>query len=162
MRKLLRLIFGNFDLKIAAAVLAGITWYYLVTGGLGGFGCIVARWMVDRGARHLVLVGRSGAGSEEAIRAVEDLRAAGAEVRVARADVTDSSAVDGVVAEIRAEMPPLRGVIHAAMVLKDRLLADLNEERMREVWAPKVHGAWNLHTATLGQELDFFVLFSSL
>ncbi len=135
---------------------------YLVTGGLGGFGCIVARWMVDRGARHLVLAGRSGASSEEAVRTVEELRAAGAEVRVARLDVTDRAGVDALIAEIGAEMPPLRGVIHAAMVLKDRLLADLNEERMREVWAPKVHGAWNLHAATLGHELDFFVLFSSL
>ncbi|HXV37365.1 MAG TPA: SDR family NAD(P)-dependent oxidoreductase, partial [Myxococcota bacterium] len=135
---------------------------YLITGGLGGFGCIVARWMVEHGARHLALVGRSGATSDEAARALEELRAAGAQVRVLRADVSERAAVDRVLAEIDAEMPPLRGVIHAAMVLKDRLIADLNHERMREVWAPKVHGAWNLHAATLGRELDCFVLFSSL
>jgi hypothetical protein len=59
-------------------------------------------------------------------------------------------------------MPPLRGVLHAAMVLKDRLLMDLNHERMHEVWSPKVNGAWNLHCLTADLPLDFFVLFSSL
>jgi NADPH:quinone reductase-like Zn-dependent oxidoreductase/SAM-dependent methyltransferase/acyl carrier protein len=135
---------------------------YLMSGGLGGFGLTVARWLVDRGARHLVLLGRSGASTAGAQEAVEAMRNDGVQVVVAAADVTDREQVAAVLADIERTMPPLRGVLHAAMVLKDRLLADLNHERMHEVWSPKVNGAWNLHTLTLGSELDFFVMFSSL
>jgi NADPH:quinone reductase-like Zn-dependent oxidoreductase/acyl carrier protein len=135
---------------------------YLITGGLGGFGLVAAKWMVERGARHLALVGRSGASSPEAQAAVEGMRGAGAEVRVAKADVSSPEQLAGVLSDIKASMPPLRGVLHAAMVLRDSLLLNLNEEQLREVWAPKVTGGWNLHTQTLDSPLDFFVLFSSM
>ncbi len=135
---------------------------YLITGGLGGFGLTAAEWMVERGARHLVLMGRRGAHSPEAQGAVDTMRRMGAEVVVARADVTSREQVARVCEEIERSMPPLRGVVHAAMVGTDWLLLNLNEERMREVWAPKVIGAWNLHTQTLNNRLDFFVLFSSV
>jgi hypothetical protein len=59
-------------------------------------------------------------------------------------------------------MPPLRGIIHAAMVLDDDVLLRLNQVRFRTVMTPKVAGAWNLHNLTLDCELDFFVLFSSI
>jgi len=134
---------------------------YLVTGGLGGFGLAVAQWLVDRGARHLVLTGRSGASSSAAEAATAAMHDAGATVVVAKADVTKGAQVAAVLANIRKSMPPLRGVIHAAMVLDDALLMQLNEERMREVLAPKVIGGWNLHTQTLDDPLDFFVSFSS-
>jgi NAD(P)-dependent dehydrogenase (short-subunit alcohol dehydrogenase family)/acyl carrier protein len=134
---------------------------YLVTGGLGGFGLAVAHWLVEQGARHLVLTGRSGASSPAAEAAVTAMREAGIAVFVAKADVTQESQVDAMLANVRRSMPPLRGVIHAAMVLDDALLAQLNEERMRKVMAPKVIGAWNLHTHTLVDPLDFFVSFSS-
>jgi NAD(P)-dependent dehydrogenase (short-subunit alcohol dehydrogenase family)/acyl carrier protein len=135
---------------------------YLITGGLGGFGLAVAQWLADNGARHLVLVGRSGMASPAAEAAVTALREAGVAVVVAKADVADEGQVCDVLAEIRRSMPPLRGVIHAAMVLDDALLPQLDEARMRTVMAPKVVGAWNLHTQTLGDPLDFFVSFSSL
>jgi acyl transferase domain-containing protein/ubiquinone/menaquinone biosynthesis C-methylase UbiE len=135
---------------------------YLMTGGLGGFGLVVAQWMIERGARHLVLMGRSGASSPEAAEAVRRMREAGAEVVVAQADVTEPADVARVLGEIDRAMPPLKGVLHAAMVLRDRLLVDLDHQRMREVWSPKVDGAWNLHTQTRDRDLDFFVLFSSL
>src|SRR4051812_23322232 len=135
---------------------------YLITGGLGEFGLAVAQWLVDNGARHLVLMGRSGVSSPAAEAAVTALRQAGVAVVVARADVTQEAQVAEVLADLRRSMPPLRGIVHAAMVLDDALLPQLDEARMRTVMAPKVVGAWNLHTQTLGDPLDFFVSFSSL
>ncbi|MGH8907430.1 MAG: SDR family NAD(P)-dependent oxidoreductase [Egibacteraceae bacterium] len=135
---------------------------YLISGGLGGFGLATARWMIERGARHLVLAGRRGAGSPRARQAVAALREAGAEVLVAQVDVSQEEPVRELVTTIRASLPPLRGVVHAAMVLEDRLVSQLNEELLEKVMAPKVLGAWNLHEQTLGESLDFFVLFSSM
>ncbi|WP_437819492.1 type I polyketide synthase [Sorangium sp. So ce1078] len=133
---------------------------YLVTGGLGGIGIELAAWLVERGARHLVLLGRSGA-SVDAQRAVDALSARGAEVRVRRADVAERPALERILAEIEAEMPPLRGVIHAAAVLDDGVILNQSAERLRAAMAPKVLGAWNLHALTSGVPLDFFVLFSA-
>ncbi|MBI3779502.1 MAG: SDR family NAD(P)-dependent oxidoreductase [candidate division NC10 bacterium] len=134
---------------------------YLITGGLGGFGLIIAQWMVEHGARHIVLMGRRGAHSLEAQERVEAMRRAGVEVVVEKADVGSPEQVARVLGHVETSMPPLRGVLHAAMVLRDSVVLNLNEERMREVWRPKVRGAWNLHTQTLNDQLDFFILFSS-
>lgn len=134
---------------------------YLIIGGLGGFGLAVAQWLVEHGAHHLVLMGRSGASSSAARQAVEGMRKQGAEVVIAKADVTQEQQVSGVLADISRSMPPLRGVIHAAMVLDDGILLQLNQERFQKVMAPKAIGAWNLHTQTLNTPLDFFVSFSS-
>src|SRR3954469_22281917 len=135
---------------------------YLITGGPGGFGLAVAQWLADHGARHLVLISRSGVTSHEAEAAIGAMREAGVDVVVARADVTHEEQVAGMLAGIRHSMPPLRGLVHAAMVLDDALLPQLDEERMRKVMAPKMVGAWNLHAHTLDDPLDFFVSFSSL
>jgi len=83
---------------------------YLLTGGLGGFGLVVADWLVRNGARHLVLVGRSGAATQGAKDAVAQLEATGAEVRVVKADVTNEGDVEQLMADIDRTMPPLRGV----------------------------------------------------
>ncbi len=133
---------------------------YLITGGLGGLGLSTARWLVERGARHLVLTGRSGA-SETAQATIEEMEAAGARVLVAKADVADERQVAGVLEEVGRSMPPLRGVFHAAGVLDDGVLSGQSAGRFAKVMAPKVSGAWNLHRLTLDEDLDFFVLFSS-
>ncbi|UQA57020.1 type I polyketide synthase [Polyangium aurulentum] len=133
---------------------------YLLTGGLGGVGLEVARWMVEQGARHLVLVGRSEP-SEAAREALSAMEAAGARVMVAKADVADAGALRGVLDAIDRDMPRLAGVFHGAAVLDDGTLLRLSPERVRQVLAPKVDGAWNLHALTRGRQLDFFVLFSS-
>ena len=133
---------------------------YLITGGLGGLGLAVARWMIDNGARHLVLVSRRPP-SETAERAVEELRDAGAEVHTVAADVSSPQDVRRAL-ELPGSMPPLRGVVHSAGVLDDGLATDLDRERVARVMAPKVSGAWNLHLATAAHDLDFFVLFSSV
>src|SRR5579875_6646 len=135
---------------------------YLITGGLGGFGLAVARWMVERGARHLALLGRRGIHSEEARKAVAHIEQSGCQVSVYHADVAKEDDLATVLAAIERAGPPLRGVIHAAMVLEDALLLNLDHQRMRRVLAPTVKGSWNLHRQTLHDPLDFFVLFSSL
>jgi NAD(P)-dependent dehydrogenase (short-subunit alcohol dehydrogenase family)/aryl carrier-like protein len=134
---------------------------YLITGGLGGFGLAVAEWMVDNGARHLVLMGRTGAASDEAKQAIARIERQGARVVVAKADVSREDEVARVLAEITEQMPPLRGIVHAAMVLDDGIVMNLTEERFKKVMEPKMHGAWNLHRLTVNLPLEFFVLFSS-
>jgi aryl carrier-like protein len=121
-----------------------------------------ARWMVERGARHLVLLGRRGIHTPEARQAVADMEARGACILVRQADVTREDDLAAVLAEIDRSGTPLRGVLHAAMVLEDSLLLNLDKDLLRRVLAPKVNGAWNLHRQTLHHSLDFFVLFSSL
>lgn len=133
---------------------------YLITGGLSGLGLTVAQWMVDQGAKHLVLSGRSGASSATQ-EVLEQMRASGAEIVVARADVTKREQILAVIENIQHSLPPLRGVVHAAAILDDGILLQLNYDRFDPVMAPKVKGAWNLHTLTADQSLDFFVLFSS-
>lgn len=135
---------------------------YLVTGGLGGFGLALARWLVERGAGHLVLLGRQGAATPESRGAVEALRLAGATVDVARVDVTQAEALARLLAEVRRERPPIRGVFHAAMVLADCAVRNLDAERLTKVLGPKVVGGWNLHLQTLADPLDHFVQFSSI
>jgi acyl transferase domain-containing protein/aryl carrier-like protein len=135
---------------------------YLITGGLGGFGLAVARWMVERGARNLALLGRRGIHSPEARHAVAELETFGARVVVHCADAAKEEDVVAVLAEIERAGPPLRGVMHAAMVIEDSLLLNLDREQMRRVLSPKMSGAWNLHRHTLHHRLDFFVLFSSV
>lgn len=135
---------------------------YLLTGGLGGFGLTVAQWMAEQGARHFVLMGRRGVHSPETARQVEELRRAGAEVVVAQGDVSKVADVSAVLADIARNMPPLRGVLHAAMVLDDCLVANMTQERWQRAVAPKMDGAWILHQLTRDLPLDCFILFSSL
>ncbi|NVJ08009.1 SDR family NAD(P)-dependent oxidoreductase [Myxococcus sp. AM001] len=135
---------------------------YLVTGGLGGLGLSAATWLVEHGARHLLLMGRS-APSDAARRALTELEARGARVEVARADVSDAEQLEAALAPARSgALPPLRGVLHCAGVLEDATLARLTTSHLRTVMAPKVRGAWNLHQLTRDEPLDFFVLYSSV
>ena len=133
---------------------------YLVTGGLGAVGLEVAGWLVESGARHLALMGRS-APTAATQATLDGLRAAGAEIAVVAGDVSKSQDVAAALATVEASMPPLRGVVHAAGTVDDAILARLDADKLRAVMAPKVAGAWNLHTATSATELDFFVMFSS-
>jgi SAM-dependent methyltransferase len=136
---------------------------YLITGGLGGLGLLVARWMVERGARFLKIVGRSGP-DERANSVIKEMERAGARVGVSRADVSDANQVARILIEIEDELPPLRGIVHAAGIVDDGLILQLDQERFMRVMAPKVKGAWHLHVLTVsrGLPLDFFVFFSSL
>ncbi|HYO54310.1 type I polyketide synthase [Archangium sp.] len=140
---------------------------YLVTGGLGGLGLKVARWLVERGARHLVLLGRRGtsdAGDEASARrheALESLRALGATVTPLAADVADRARMAALLRETASTLPPLRGVIHAAALLTECRLEDMDLATMTAMLRPKVLGTWVLHELTRELDLDFFVMFSS-
>jgi acyl transferase domain-containing protein/NADPH:quinone reductase-like Zn-dependent oxidoreductase/acyl carrier protein len=134
---------------------------YLITGGCGALGLHVARRLSDRGAGHLMLLGRSQP-TAAAQRAIDEIRASSTDVQVVCADVSIDEDVAGALGRIAATLPPLRGIVHAAGVLDDVTLARLDWDRFERVLAPKVRGAWNLHTQTRDLPLDFFVLFSSL
>jgi acyl transferase domain-containing protein/acyl carrier protein len=133
---------------------------YWITGGLRGLGWLVAERLVASGARSLMLTGRQApsAATEEGIRALE---ARGARIVVMTGDVANADDMRSVLGRITAAMPPLAGIFHAAGVLDDDLLIQLTPERIRAVLAPKVAGAWWLHTLTQHLALDAFVLFSS-
>jgi acyl transferase domain-containing protein/acyl carrier protein len=133
---------------------------YLITGGLGGFGLAVAERLAHRGARRLALVGRRGA-SPSAQAQVDSLRQQGVEVMICLADIADRAQSERVVADVQRTLGPLRGIVHAAMVLDDASITEMTEKRMWEAMAPKIKGAWNLHALTAQAPVDFFVLFSS-
>ena len=133
---------------------------YLITGGLGALGIEVARRMVERGARNLVLMGRSSA-SRNAAEAIGQMETSGARVAVMNGDVSHEEDVTRILTQISTSMPPLRGIIHAAGVVDDGILLQQDWSRFEKVLAPKVNGAWTLHNLTRDMDLDFFVLFSS-
>lgn len=135
---------------------------YLVTGGFSGFGLLAAKWLAEKGAKNLILVGRSGASTLEAQKTLEKLRSQGVFVKEASIDVTRSEQVSQLIQECDDEMPPLKGVIHSAMVLQDAFIHQLTEESIRKVLLPKMSGCMNVHKSTLHHSLDFFVLFSSV
>ena len=148
---------------------------YLITGGLGDLGLLVARWMVEQGARRLILLGRTklpprsswsrleaGSRMAQQIAAIVELEALGASVHLASVDVADEAQLRTFLDAFRAEAwPPIRGVVHAAGVLRDGLLAQLEAAALDSVLRPKVIGGWLLHRLLEDAPLDFFVLFSS-
>ncbi|MGE0605775.1 MAG: SDR family NAD(P)-dependent oxidoreductase [Pirellulales bacterium] len=135
---------------------------YLITGGLGSLGLLVARWAVEHGARCVILSGRSApsAAAQAAIREIEQI---GALVVCVQADVATAADARRLVDySIDNGLPKLAGIIHAAGVLDDGVLIQQTWDRFQKVFAPKVAGAWNLHEASRDKPLDFFVLFSSV
>ena len=134
---------------------------YLITGGFGGFGKVLARWLSDRGAKHLVLSGRQGAASPGAEEFLGELASAGTEVLAVRGDAGRPEDVEAMFEAIRSSGHPLKGVFHLAMVIDDAPLTALTPERMDRVIGPKARGAWLLHRKTEGMALDAFVMFSS-
>ncbi len=133
---------------------------YLITGGLGDLGLLVADWMVQQGAKQLVLVGRSEP-KPAAQKVLDKLASQGGNAIAQTADVSDADQIAQVLAEIEQSPLPLGGIIHAPGVLDDGTLKKLTWDNFARVMAPKVQGAWNLHSLTLNSPLDFFILFAS-
>src|SRR5690606_36336565 len=92
---------------------------YLVTGGFGGFGRELLQWLASYGARHLVVLSRSGASSPEARLLVQDLERRGVRVYDERLDISSEAELSKLVARFGSEIPPLRAVFHAAAILDD-------------------------------------------
>ncbi len=136
------------------------TW--LVTGGLSGYGLESARWLAERGAGCLVLVGRRGQQTPGIVEAIQSLESLGSRVVVFACDISDPLAVKSMLDNVRLQCPPLVGVLHAAMVLDDTLIANLDAVRLHQVLAPKLLGAWHLHHQTLDIPLEHFILYSSV
>jgi myxalamid-type polyketide synthase MxaD len=147
---------------------------YLVSGGLGDVGVQVAHWMVKKGARRLILMGRTplppraqwnqvdpASAVGRKIAAVESLEASGASIHLAAVDLADEYQLIKFIEIFQSEnWPPIRGVFHAAAVIEDRLLVNLDTDALRTVLRPKAVGAWLLHR--LFKDVDYFVLFSSV
>ncbi len=147
---------------------------FVVSGGLGGVGLAVARWLASRGARRLVLLGRKGLGARDgwdalapssqeaqAVGVIRELEAQGAAVEVVACDVADRQALARVLEGARRR-GPLGGVVHAAGVALNVAIADLERDVLEQQLAAKVHGGWNLHELTQDDKLEVFVLFSSI
>ncbi|MEM7134163.1 MAG: amino acid adenylation domain-containing protein [Chloroflexota bacterium] len=132
---------------------------YLLTGGLGGLGLEIARWLVAQGATHLMLLGRSQP-SIYAQQQIAELEQLGATVLVMQADINCRQSLSQVLTQIPAGYP-LRGIIHAAGVLDDAALLQQGWAHFEKVYAPKVMGTWHLYNLTREYSLDFMVLFSS-
>ncbi|MET0792004.1 MAG: SDR family NAD(P)-dependent oxidoreductase, partial [Polyangiaceae bacterium] len=120
---------------------------YLVTGGLGGLGLLCARSLIERGARHLVLLGRR-APSAEAQQIIDELTSHGASLTIAQGDVSNAADIQAVLERIRSTLPPLRGILHAAGSVDDGLLVEQDLQRFERIMAPKVAGTWHLHDQT--------------
>uniref|UniRef100_UPI002AD35CBF beta-ketoacyl reductase n=1 Tax=Frankia sp. Cr1 TaxID=3073931 RepID=UPI002AD35CBF len=146
---------------------------YLITGGLGVLGLRVAHWLAERGARRIVLVGRHGlppralwdtpadGPTRRKIAEVRALEAAGVTIRVLSLDIADAEQAARRLASDALDLPPIRGVVHAAGVLDNRLVMGVDEKSLRAVLRPKVDGALVLHRLFPPGSLDFLVLFSS-
>ncbi len=134
---------------------------YLVSGGCGGLGLLVAQWLANQGATHLILVGRSGA-SEEARKVIEQLEQKKIVVSVIQADISNYENATHLFTEVKKNMPPLRGIVHTAGVVSDAALLKESGDHFNQVLLPKVQGSWHLHMLTQDLSLDFFVCFSSI
>ncbi|OBF51938.1 polyketide synthase [Mycobacterium sp. 852002-53434_SCH5985345] len=133
---------------------------YLVTGGLGGLGLFLAERMAAAGCGRVVLSARSQP-THTALETIERIRATGADVVVECGDIAQPDTARRLVATATATGLAVRGVLHAAAVVEDATLTNITDELIERDWAAKVYGAWNLHTATEGQPLDWFCSFSS-
>ncbi|KAK4452526.1 putative polyketide synthase [Podospora aff. communis PSN243] len=134
---------------------------YLLVGCLGGLGRSLTSWMMKSGARRFTFLSRSGADAPSAAKLVADMEAAGAIVQIVRGDVSSEDDVKRAVAGIPAEAP-IKGVVHAAMVLRDGLFHSMPFDNWTTCIEPKVKGAANLHAALGSTPLDFFIMTSSV
>ncbi|HLF25326.1 MAG TPA: type I polyketide synthase [Anaerolineae bacterium] len=136
---------------------------YLITGGLGGLGLKIAHRLAERGVGHIVLIGRSGlpGDSDPRLATIQSIEAAGAHVTVVAVDVTDRAAMATLIARFGRDLPPLRGIVHAAVAMTGWPIRSMPLDGLRAMLGPKVVGTRWLDELTRDVPLDFFVLFSS-
>lgn len=134
---------------------------YLITGGLKGVGLYSAQWLAEKGAKHLFLLGRSEPTEANAVK-IKDLQERGVEVVTLIADVNDEKAMQAAFARIHQAGVPLKGIMHSVGVLNDSTLLQQNWPRYKAVLEPKIKGAWLLHQLSQQDDLDFFLMYSSV
>ncbi|KAF3924448.1 hypothetical protein AA313_de0209522 [Arthrobotrys entomopaga] len=133
---------------------------YVIAGGLGGLGRDIARWMAERGAKHIVLLSRSGARTEQAKCLRTELKSQGVNCLTPSCDISSYESLRETIEIVAKLMPPVRGCIQATMVLRSNVFSNMSHAEWIESTSPKVSGSWNLHLLLPG--LDFFVLLSSV
>ncbi|KAG9259098.1 putative polyketide synthase [Emericellopsis atlantica] len=132
---------------------------YVITGGTGGIGLALGPWMVEHGAKNVVLLGRSGASRQPVQEVLARYQDTDVSMRAIACDVGNRDDVASVVDAIK-DLPPVGGVIHGALFLKDKLLSNTSHQDWLNIVLPRIRGAWNLHEL-LPDGLDFFVVLSS-
>jgi acyl transferase domain-containing protein/NADPH:quinone reductase-like Zn-dependent oxidoreductase/SAM-dependent methyltransferase len=136
---------------------------YLLVGGVGGLGRSMSRWMVDHGAKNLILLSRSAGDMKKTGAYVTELREAGCRVVAISCDVSIAGQLSKALRSCEEHgLPPVRGVIQGAMVLQDSVFEQMVLEDWQTCIRPKVHSTWNLHVQwSQPGSLDFFVMLSS-
>ena len=135
---------------------------YLVAGGTRGFGFATVHWLIERGAKYIIVVGRYPDASNELLKFMEKLEGTEVNLTAISADITDIEILKEKLHEVSSEFPPIKGVFHCAMEIEDHLLKNLSAEICQINTNTKILGAWNLHKATECLKLDFFILYSSV
>ncbi|KAL8698413.1 MAG: hypothetical protein Q9224_001862 [Gallowayella concinna] len=135
---------------------------YLITGGTGGIGRSITRRLAKEGAKNIILASRSGLDQKGIPELIDELQALGVTVFVDRCDVADPTQVQALVDKSQESRPPIRGVIHGAMALRDALFENITYSDWQTNIKPRMQGALNLHNALLNNNLDFFIMLSSI
>ncbi len=133
--------------------------WYVIAGGLGGLGLKTVSWLIEKGAKNILLIGRSKP-SYVAKQEIDNYTKLGVNLKVAQLDITDYEGLKNLIDNLDL---PLKGVIHSAVVRDSQTLGEMSQdERTLAVISPKLEGAWNLHKITKNhKELDLFILYSS-
>lgn len=134
---------------------------YLITGGHGALGLQAAKALAEQGAGKIVLLSRTPP-SESVRQTLETLRKSGCLIQSEAVDITHAQQLSDLIARLKSEALPLRGIIHAAGVMRHDAIAQMTPEAMDAVMLPKALGAWHLHALTQEIELDCFVLYGSI
>ncbi|KAI0456999.1 putative polyketide synthase [Xylaria acuta] len=132
---------------------------YLITGGTRGIGLNLASWMIENGAHNIVLLGRSGSSGLDVQKLLNQYEGTDIRVRAIACDVGSRKALANVLENIK-DLPPVRGVVHGALQLNDKILENATYDDWETITGPRVRGAWNLHEL-LPNDLDFYILLGS-
>nr|Q86ZD9.1 RecName: Full=Squalestatin tetraketide synthase; Short=SQTKS; AltName: Full=Highly reducing polyketide synthase 1; Short=HR-PKS 1; AltName: Full=Squalestatin S1 biosynthesis cluster protein pks1 [Phoma sp. C2932]AAO62426.1 type I polyketide synthase [Phoma sp. C2932] len=135
---------------------------YLIVGGLGGIGRSLCKNFVENGARSLVLLSRNANVSQQSGEFLDELRSTGCIVGVVDCDISSKTQVEATMLRLKKDMLPIRGIVHAGMVLQDSVFERMSLDDYNTAIRPKVQGSWNLHSGLSDCDLDFFIMLSSL
>ncbi|MCV9389356.1 type I polyketide synthase [Reichenbachiella ulvae] len=134
---------------------------YIITGGASGFGIEIAKWMAEKGAKHLALVSRSGPKNDYDYSWINKMKQSGVDIMIENLDLSQIEQVKKMTQRVH-EHAPIGGVIHGAAVLQDATISRMDKALFEKVFVPKAMGAWNLHQTTEDLDLDYFLCFSSV